>query len=174
MTLMRLIDETPFTPGDAWARIGDDEPLPSGKPVIVPLARWIAERDSLSARNAPTGVWLRSDEQPDEILDDLAALPVIALDFPNMNDGRHFSTARLLRERHGFAGELRATGEVLRDQLFFMARCGFDSFELPNGKNPESAGRAFDEFSTVYQPATDARTPIPALRIGLRHAPAAE
>lgn len=174
MTLMCLIDGAPLVASDAWARIADDEPLPHGKPVIVSLARWIAERDSLSRRNAPTGVWLRSDEQPDDILGDLAALPVIALDFPNLNDGRHFTTARLLRERHGFAGELRATGQVLRDQLFFMARCGFDSFELSEGKDADSARAAFGEFSAAYQPATDGRIPIPALRTQLRHAPAAE
>lgn len=174
MTMMRLIDGTPFVANDAWVRVTDDEALPQGKPALVPLVRWIAERDSLSRRNTPTGVWLRSNEQPDEILGDLAALPVIALDFPNMNDGRHFTTARLLRERHGFTGELRATGQVLHDQLFFMARCGFDSFELPEGKDADAARAAFGEINTVYQPATDGRTPIPALRTQLRHAPAAE
>lgn len=174
MTFMRLIDGNPFAPDDAWVRVAGNETLPQGRPAIVPLARWIAEREHLSQRNAPTGVWLRSDEQPDEILGDLAALPVIALDFPNMNDGRHFSTARLLRERHGFTGELRATGDVLQDQLFFMARCGFDSFELPEGGNADSARAAFGEFSAVYQPATDALIPIPALRTQLRHASAAE
>lgn len=174
MTFMRLIDGAPFAPTDAWVRVADDEALPQGRPAIVPLARWLAERDHLSQRNAPTGVWLRADEQPDEILGDLVTLPVIALDFPNMNNGRHFSTARLLRERHGFTGELRATGEVLRDQMFFMARCGFDSFELPEGRTADSARAAFGEFSAVYQPATDTLTPIPALRGELRHAPAAE
>ncbi len=174
MTLISLIDGAPVVTGDAWIRIADDELLPQGKPAMVSLARWIEDRDSLSGRNAPTGVWLRSDEQPDDILGDLATLPVVALDFPNMNDGRHFTTARLLRERHGFTGELRATGQVLRDQLFFMARCGFDSFELAEGRSADSASAAFGEFSAVYQPATDGRIPIPALRGSLHHASAAE
>lgn len=174
MTLIRLNDDQPAIEASDWADLHDDAPLPDGVPATVSLERWRADRDTLRRRNAPVGVRLRSDERIDEIVGDLPGLSLVVLEFPNLNDGRHFTSARLLRERHGYRGEVRATGQVLHDQLFFLARCGFDAFELPSGKNAEDARRAFREISVVYQPAADARLPIPVRRTIDRYVPAAE
>lgn len=164
MQLIRLIDGNPVTDRDVWTHVGDEDPIPEGVPTIVSLARWRADRGGLARRNLPLGIRLASHEPPEELAGDLERFALIALDFPNLNDGRHFSTARLLRERHGYGGEIRATGQVLRDQLFLMARCGFDSFELAPHQDSRQARRAFGEISVVYQPAADGRQPAPALR----------
>lgn len=174
MTFIRLIDDEPVIEASGWADLDDDAPLPEGTPATVSLERWKAEHGSLTARNTPVGVRLRSDQRIEEIEDDLPNLPLVALDFPNLNDGRHFSSARLLRERYGYHGEIRATGQVLQDQLFLMARCGFDGFVLPAGKDAERARRAFREISVVYQPAADRRMHVAVRRVRDRYAPAAE
>jgi uncharacterized protein (DUF934 family) len=147
---------------DEWRRLADDEELPADAPVIVSLDRWRDDAKALRGRNAPLGVLLRPGQPPELIADDLDRFDVIALEFPNVSDGRAFSYARLLRDRYGFKGEIRAVGTVLRDHLNFMERCGFDSFELSEGKDVAGAMKAFDEFSVVYQAAT--RGPDPAFR----------
>ncbi len=149
---------------DPWASPADDEPLPAGEPAIVSLERWQAERETLAKRNAPLGVRLRSDQPPGEIAGDLDHFAVIALEFPKFTDGRAYSYARLLRERHGYAGELRAVGNVLRDQFPFMVRCGFDAFEVPDGARIEDWLASRDAISVSYQPATNGRATIPVLR----------
>jgi len=166
MRLIRLIEGQPVTDTDAWIRVRDDAALPESAPAIVSLARWRKDRDALLRRNEAVGVQLTSGETLAYIVSDLGRLDLIALDFPNLGDGRHFTTARLLRERYGFAGEIRATGQVLRDQLFTMARCGFDSFELQFHQDADGAHRAFTEISVVFQPAADGRLPVAALRAG--------
>lgn len=138
---------------DPWRHAAADGPLPDGD-VIVPLARYLAERDVLLARGGRLGVRLEPADDPAAIAPDLPRLDVVALAFPRFTDGRAFSHARLLRERHGYRGEVRAVGDVLRDQLLQMARCGFDAFELRPDKDPDDALAAFDDFSVVYQPAT--------------------
>ncbi|WP_345790474.1 DUF934 domain-containing protein, partial [Enterobacter sp. Acro-832] len=97
---------------------------------IVPLQMWRDHAHVLKARDGGLGVWLDSDEEAEEIGEDVQHFQVIALNFPAFTDGRNYSNARLLRDRYGFKGELRAIGDVLRDQLFFMARCGFDAFAI--------------------------------------------
>lgn len=164
MTLIRLKDGWPVVGDDRWLHLDDDGAILPGMPVIVTLDRWTAERGTLSGHGPGIGVALRSDQKIDGLLGDLDGLDLIALDFPNLNDGRHFSTARLLRERHGFTGQLRATGQVLRDQLPLMARCGFDAFALPDGKDAAAAVTAFREIGVVYQPAADSLVPAAALR----------
>ena len=157
---MPLIDYgngNPAIADDSWSHVADDAALPPDRPATISLERWKAERDGLSGRNLPLGVRLESHERIEEILPDLPRLALIALDFPNLNDGRHFTTARLLRERYRFRGQLRATGQVLRDQIDLMRRCGFDAFELAPGKDAASAAAAFEEISVVYQPAADTR-----------------
>ncbi|MDH3228947.1 MAG: DUF934 domain-containing protein [Alphaproteobacteria bacterium] len=166
MQIIRLIAGQPVTDIDVWARIGDDDPLPESAPALVSLARWQSAGAGLARRNVAVGVWLASDEVLDGLISDLERLDLIALDFPNLNDGRHFTTARLLRERHGFRGEIRATGQVLRDQLFAMARCGFDSFELQAHQDTAAAHEAFSEISVVFQPAADGRAAAQAIRAG--------
>jgi len=144
---------------DAWKLVGDDEAIPAGGHAIVSLARWNAERDALLAAGGPIGVVLRSHEAPAEIADrDRAAL--VAIDFPAVTDGRGYTSARLLRSRLGYKGEIRAVGDVLRDQLFLMHRCGIDSFALKAGKDIEGALAAFDDFSVTYQAAADDERPL--------------
>ena len=99
-----------------------------------------------------------------EMVADLPRLELVALEFPKFSDGRALSQARLLRERYGYRGEIRAMGDVLRDQLFFMTRCGFDAFEPRPDRSLEDALAAFDEFSASYQPAAD--QPLPLYRRG--------
>lgn len=160
---MQLIKDRRIV-ADSWRHVADDAALPADGGVIVSLARWQAERAALHGRNAPLGVRLKSDEGAALIADDLARFDVVALEFPNYKDGRPFSTARLLRERYGYAGEVRAVGEVLRDQLQFMARCGFDAFEYVGGTGAEEAVAAFDEIAVVYQTAADRRRSAAAQR----------
>jgi uncharacterized protein (DUF934 family) len=130
--------------------------LPAGK-VIVPLALWQAERDALVASRsaADLGVWLAPDNEPADIVGDFDKLALIAVDFPVFRDGRGYSIGRLLRERYGYKGELRAIGDVLRDQITFMFRCGFDSYALRADKDFNDALKAFDDFSVQYQGAVD-------------------
>ena len=148
---------------DQWRRIADDEPVPDKGPVIVSLARWNKDRYGLAARGS-VGVVLNSDQPPARIAADLAHLDLIALEFSKFTDGRAYSYARLLRERHKFLGELRAVGNVLRDQLLFMRRCGIDAFELPIGANAAEWQKAFEDFSVFYQRASDKARDAAALR----------
>ena len=160
---MPLIKDDALVP-DPWVSLGDEEALPEGAPAIVGLERWQAERETLIERNAPLGIRLRSDQPPKLVLDDLDRFAVIALEFPKFGDGRAYSYARLLRERYGFRGELRAVGNVLRDQALFMLRCGFDAFEVAEGTSIEGWRAALAEISVFYQPAEDGRRPVHALR----------
>ena len=131
--------------------------VPDGVPVIVPLALWSERRVALIARGE-TGVWLAPADDPGTLAADVARLAVIAIDFPQFTDGRGYSHARLLRERFGYAGELRAIGDVGRDQLYYLAQCGFDAFAIPDGRDAAAAIAAFADFSDGYQ-ATFSRTP---------------
>jgi len=148
---------------DAWRHVADDAQLPAG-PIIISFARWQQERVNLRERNEPVGVRLPNTTDVAELAGDLAELALVALEFPKFTDGRAYSQARLLRERHGYQGEIRATGDVLRDQLFFMTRSGFDAFELRADRRLEDALEAFQEFSERYQPAAD--QPLPLYRRG--------
>lgn len=149
---------------DPWRKLADDEPVPPDHPVLVSLERWQAERDVLLARNAPLGVRLANNQPVAALAADIGRLELIALDFPKFNDGRAYTQARMLRERYGFRGELRATGNVLRDQFFFMQRCGFDAFEPAKGDAAAAWRAALGEFDIVYQPASDRRAPAHLLR----------
>ena len=133
--------------------------LPAG-PLLVPLAVWNARKAELQARGTPVGVWLDVTEGPEAIASELDAFAVIGVNFPKFTDGRGYSTARLLRERFGYTGELRAIGDVLHDQLFLMARCGFDAFALKDGKDVAKAVNAFETFKTPYQAAVDQTQPL--------------
>ncbi|PMR75615.1 DUF934 domain-containing protein [Billgrantia endophytica] len=149
---------------DRWALIRDLEtPLPDTV-AIVPLARW-RERAG-DERLAPL---LGSDtELTPALAAELADAPLIAIDFPRFTDGRGYSLARLLRERHGFTGEIRAVGDVLVDQVFFLTRCGFDALSLREDQWLEDALNALNAFSRAYQPAVD--EPEPLFRHRLREA----
>lgn len=153
---MALIKDRRLVDDDPWVRVADDAPLPEDRPTIVGLKRWRAERDCLAALNRPLGLALEPDDPLDDAIPDLGRFDLVALSFPKFGDGRAFSTARLLRRRYGFKGEIRAIGDVFKDQLSFMARCGFDSFDLKDGHDARDALAAFDEFSVAYQPAAAA------------------
>ena len=145
---------------DTWCHLDDDAPLPLVGAVTVSWARWQAEVDALSTRAAPVGVRLPNDVEPPALGDALTRARLITVDFPSFKDGRGYSLARLLRERFGYKGELRAVGDVLRDQLFSMSRCGFDSFQMKAGKDPRDGVAAFAEFDVIYQPAADEALPL--------------
>ncbi|HUM90003.1 MAG TPA: DUF934 domain-containing protein [Candidatus Competibacter sp.] len=144
---------------DHWQHLADDGDVPTG-PVIVSLARWRRDRKMLLERGKPVGVRLPNTADVADLTEDLPLLAVVALEFPKFADGRAYSQARLLRERHGYRGEIRAVGDVLRDQLLFMARCGFDAFELRPDRSLEDALVAFGEFTESYQPAVDQPQPL--------------
>ncbi|MEZ4433398.1 MAG: DUF934 domain-containing protein [bacterium] len=145
---------------DEWSHLDDADAAPLVGAITVSWDRWQAERDALRARSGPVGVRLPNTVEPREIADDLDRLGLVTIDFPRFSDGRGYSLARLLRERHGYRGELRAVGYVLRDQLFYMKRCGFDAFALKEGKDAVGALAAFDEFDVLYQPAADEALPL--------------
>lgn len=130
--------------------------------LIVPLHLWVDHGHALKVRDGGLGVWLESNEEVEEIAEDLAHFQVIALNFPSFTDGRHYSSARLLRERYGYKGEIRAIGDVLRDQLFFMRRCGFDAFAIRADRDPYDALEGLKDFSVTYQCAAD--EPLPLFR----------
>jgi uncharacterized protein (DUF934 family) len=153
---------------DRYVRVLDDAPIPDGMPVIVPAARFIADATEIARREAPTGVLWPNNRRISELAPHLDTLALVALVFPNFKDGRAYSQARQLREQYGFRGELRATGNVLRDQFLFLVRAGFDSFEVVKDADAAVFAEAVARYSVFYQPAGDRRTP--ALRARLQRA----
>ena len=140
---------------DAWTCVADDEPLSDQGAVLISLKRWLAERDALERRNAPVGVAIEAGAEAQEHLPDLAERPLVALAFAKFGDGRAFSYGRLLRDRYRFKGELRATGDVLIDEIPLMFRCGFNAFAVTNEPTLRAleAGR-LPGLSIHYQPAS--------------------
>lgn len=134
--------------------------LPVTGDVIVALDLWASARDALLSRPGHIGVWLEPDADPAALAPDLACFKVIAIRFASFADGRGYSLARLLRERYGYRGELRAIGEVLRDQLYYLSRCGFDAFALRADQDLEQALSAFDDFSEAYQTSVERPEPL--------------
>ena len=147
---------------DAWRFPEADEPVGDG-PGVVGKARFLAERATLVGRNAELGLVLQSGEELDGLEQDLHRFRLIVLTSPRYTDGRSYSVATILRERHGYTGELRATGDVLRDQIPLMLRCGFDAFDVTN----EPTRRALEQgkvhgVTAHYQPAAaDAGQSVP-------------
>ena len=143
---------------DAWVKLADEAPMPNeDMPIRVSYARWQQDRAALDGREAPLALDLPNTAKPEELNGGVNRFAMIALNFPKFSDGRAYSQARLLRERLGFKGELRATGHVLRDQLLFMHRAGFDAFEIPREDAAEVFAAALKELSVFYQPTKDGR-----------------
>jgi len=142
---------------DVWHHLEDTDPLPANGAVTVSWARWTAERDTIGRAPAELGVRIPNTLPTAEIGAEAAKFGLIAVNFPSFGDGRAFSQARVLRDRYNFAGELRATGYVLMDQLLILQRCGVDAFELPERAIEENWLAAFDEYDVFYQPAEDNR-----------------
>jgi uncharacterized protein (DUF934 family) len=157
---MALIKGDRIVPDDGFRWFADDQALPAEGNLLVSLARF--ERDAAALAGHQGKVGLRVDPEDDlsRVVPLLSKVQLVAIHFPKFGDGRGYSKARLLRERHGYRGELRAVGEVLADQLFYMTRCGFDAFELVEGKDVQAALHALKGFSVTYQAATDDPRPL--------------
>jgi len=158
---MRVIKDKAVV-NDDWQLIREldcSKPIPEGK-VILPFIDWQASRDELLKRDTEHAVWIDGDTETEALLDDLEHFSVIALDFPAFKDGRSYSHACLLRQRYAYKGELRAIGDVLRDQLFYMQRCGMNSYEVREDKDIEDAIKSLNDFSVRYQAAADDAVPI--------------
>ncbi len=138
----------------------DGVTVPEGK-IIVPLAVWLARRETLSAR-PELGVWIAADERPEALKGDLDRFAVVAVDFPRFSDGRGYSIAFNLRKRLGWTGELRAIGDVLRDQLFAMSRVGFNAYATRQDRSIHDALKGLSVFSETYQASID--QPLPLFR----------
>lgn len=149
---------------DTWQLLEKPEDasaaVPAGK-VIVHLSVWQQQKDALSARD-DIGVWLDNVDTADLLGDDAKQLPLVAVNFPVFMDGRGFSAARLLRERYGFTGELRAIGNFIRDQLCYLKRCGVNAFACSSEIDMEKALASLNDFTDGYQTAVD--TPVPLFR----------
>ena len=149
---------------DDWnvIRLGEGQTvdlfLPEGK-LIVPLSVWQKRREELLQRSA-LGVWLSDIDEPELLANDLQHFQVVAVDFPKFANGRGYSSASLLRTRFGYRGELRAIGDVLRDQMFYLARVGFDAFAVREDRPIEDALQALNDYSITYQSSTDQAQPL--------------
>jgi uncharacterized protein (DUF934 family) len=146
-----------FAPGgDRFTLVADDEGAPEGD-IIISLTRYQAEGEALAVGGRLVGVRVEPHEAVEDLAYDLPTLPVVALNFAKFRDGRPYSSARLLRERFGFTGEVRAIGDVLREQAHMMVRCGFDSFVPADGSSTQDWAAASSRFRHVYQHAADGR-----------------
>ncbi|MEO1305937.1 MAG: DUF934 domain-containing protein [Pseudomonadota bacterium] len=143
---------------DTWTFVDDDE-APSSGSVTVPLAKLINDSDVLLARNEQIGVRLEPADDPHDLSPYLDRISLIEIDFPKYTDGRGFSQAQLLRRRLGYIGELRAVGHVLRDQILYMNRSGFDAYQTSRANLPKIM-EALEEYSAFYQPAADGRASV--------------
>ncbi|MBS0331277.1 MAG: DUF934 domain-containing protein [Proteobacteria bacterium] len=158
-TRIRLTADGHMVPAeDPFTWVADDQDLVQGD-LILSLARFQAEGDRLLSEGRAVGVRLRSDEEAEALAYDLPRIAVVELEFPKFRDGRPYSNARVLRERLGYKGEVRAVGDVLREQAHFMVRCGFDSFEPADGSSAQQWEAVTRRFRHVYQRAADARVP---------------
>lgn len=160
---MTLLKDGKIT-DDPWVAVEEGDAIPADGPIVFPLTVWRAQREALIARGGPLGIRLASDEPPSEIAEDISHFALCALEFPKFTDGRAYSYARLLRERHGFGGELRAVGDVLLEQLHFMHRSGFDAFEIPSDHAEQDWVVAQADMDVWYQPTADGRPTAMSLR----------
>jgi uncharacterized protein (DUF934 family) len=157
--LIKLAGDGAAYAEDAFVTVLDEEQVPTQGDVIVSLKRFLAEGEALSA-GRKVGVVVQPGESVEDLAYDLPRLAVIALAFPKFRDGRAYSSARLLRDRYHYAGEIRAVGDVLQEQALDMVRCGFDAFEPADGSDPATWHRAATRYRHVYQRVSDRRTPV--------------
>jgi uncharacterized protein (DUF934 family) len=158
---------------DAFVHIADDAPLPADGAVLISAARFLEDPVAISRRLGKTGVVWPNNRDLDDLVPYLDRLAVVALVFPTFRDGRAYSQARLLRERFLYRGELRATGQVLRDQFVFMLRAGFDTFEVKKAADAEAFAQTAKRYSVFYQPTGDGRVTALNRRMQLRHSESA-
>ena len=144
---------------DAWTLVAtSDTEIPSAKKIIVPLKIWQEKPAALNGKIV--GIWLDSADDPGALASDINNLPIIAVNFPTFKDGRGYSAAYLLRTRYGYMGELRAIGDIQRDQLFYLHRVGFNAFAIRADKDIEAALKSFNDFSDVYQGSVVQTSPL--------------
>lgn len=143
-----------------FSYLADTDPVQPGANIIVSMVRFHAHRAELAKHDGKVGVRVEPDDEVEVLAPHLSNLDVIAIAFPKFSDGRGFTKARLLRERWGYEGELRAVGHVLRDRLFYMQRCGINAFEMAPGKSLTDALEGLHDFSVTYQGAADDPRPL--------------
>ncbi len=158
---------------DTFVHVADDAELPGDGAILVSAARFLENPEAILRRPGKSGVIWPNNRDVDDLVPYLDRLTVVALVFPSFRDGRAYSQARLLRERHGFKGELRATGQVLRDQFMFMLRAGFDAFEVKKEADAEAFANTAKRYSVFYQPTGDGRLTALHQRMQLRHSESA-
>jgi len=158
---------------DEYAHIADDAALPESGAVLVSAARFLADPELVLQRREKVGVIWPNNRDVEDLVPYVERLALIALVFPSFRDGRAYSQARLLRERYFFRGELRATGQVLRDQFVFMLRAGFDAFDVRKQADAEAYAHTVKRYSVFYQPTGDGRLAAPFRRLQLRHSESA-
>lgn len=144
---------------NSWVRICAEDSIPANGDIIVSLALWQEQKTALKNHNGQVAVCLEPGEEPEAIAGDLDDLPMIAIHFPAFADGRGYSYARELRTRYGYSGEIRAIGDVLQDQLFYLWRCGFNAFDIRADRDAKAALKGLQDFTVTYQ--GDARDPRP-------------
>jgi len=158
---------------DIFVHVADGTELPGDGAVLVSAARFLENPDALLGRAGKIGVIWPNNRDVDDLVPYLDRLAAVALVFPTFRDGRAYSQARLLRERFSWRGELRATGQVLRDQFVFMLRAGFDSFEVKKQSDAEAFAQTAKRYSVFYQPTGDGRLTALHRRMQLRHSESA-
>ena len=158
---------------DAFVHVADDAPLPGDGAILISAERFLGDPEAISRRLGKTGVVWPNNRDIDDLVPYLDRLAAVALVFPTFRDGRAYSQARLLRERFLYRGELRATGQVLRDQFVFMLRAGFDAFEVKKAGDADAFAQTTKRYSVFYQPTGDGRVTALNRRMQLRHSESA-
>ena len=158
---------------DLFVDVADGAELPGDGDILISSARFLVDPDALLRRPGKTGVIWPNNRAVDDLVPHLGRLAAVALVFPTFRDGRAYSQARLLRERHGYDGELRATGQVLRDQFVFMSRAGFGAFEVKKDADADTFAETMKRYSVFYQPTGDGRVTALHRRMQQRHSESA-
>ena len=169
---MPLVKQGSIT-ADLFVHVADGAELPGDGAILVTAARFLEDPEDLLKRAGKVGVIWPNNRDLDDLVPYLDRLAAVALVFPIFRDGRAYSQARLLRERHGYEGELRATGQVLRDQFVFMSRAGFDAFEVKKDADADAFAATVKRYSVFYQPTGDGRVTALHHRMQLRHSESA-
>jgi uncharacterized protein (DUF934 family) len=145
---------------DTYTLVRDASELPSSGDVLIDIAIWADVKEQLGSRDGKVGLLLGGDAEPSAVADDVNTLDLISIEFPVFRDGRGYSLARIIRERMAFKGELRASGDVLRDQLYYLQRCGFNSFATREDRCIEEALHGLSDFTVTYQADAFEKRPI--------------
>ena len=149
----RLID-------DSWTLLTEDsESLPSGD-ILLSYSQWQTFSDQLDSHDGSVGVIIEGNADIEDIIKPLLKLPLIAINFPKFADGRAFSSARLIRERYEYTGEIRAVGGFIRDQLYYLSRCGFNAFKFDDSVDLTESAKSLQDFSEAYQVSVDQESPL--------------